>query len=185
MIWWYCFRLCCECGTLIEPNPSNMCVPCLRTKVDITEGIPKQATLQFCRNCDRYLQPPSEWMHAPLESRELLSLCLNKLKSLNRVKLVDAGFIWTEPHSKRLKVSKLFFEYKFLWQLWYKITLFFFSCISGETHGSRGGRWRSSVGASIRCRLHSCTSNVRRLSQDWGKGLLACYGELFLINIFI
>ena len=25
-------------------------------------------------------------------------------KAFNKVKLVDAGFIWTEPHSKRLKV---------------------------------------------------------------------------------
>jgi len=52
----------------------------------------------------RYLQPPSEWISCALESRELLSLCLKKLKGLNRVKLVDAGFVWTEPHSKRIKV---------------------------------------------------------------------------------
>lgn len=97
--------LCCECGVLIQPNPSNMCVACLRTRVDITEGIPKQATLHFCRGCERYLQPPVEWIHAALESRELLSLCLKKLKGLNRVKLIDAGFVWTEPHSKRLKVK--------------------------------------------------------------------------------
>lgn len=96
---------CCECGLPIEPNPANMCVGCLRTHVDITEGIPKQVTLQFCRDCERYLQPPSEWIHAALESKELLSLCLKKLKGMNRVKLVDAGFIWTEPHSKRLKVK--------------------------------------------------------------------------------
>lgn len=102
-MFWFC-RLCCECGTSIEPNPANMCVACLRSKVDITEGIPKQATLYFCRGCERYLQPPSEWVHCALESRELLSLCLKKLKGLNRVKLIDAGFIWTEPHSKRLKV---------------------------------------------------------------------------------
>ncbi|XP_033225369.1 60S ribosomal export protein NMD3 [Belonocnema kinseyi] len=97
--------LCCECGTQIEPNPANMCVACLRTQVDITEGIPKQANLHFCRNCERYLQPPSEWFHAALESRELLSLCLKKLRGLSRVKLIDAGFVWTEPHSKRLKVK--------------------------------------------------------------------------------
>ncbi|TGZ45674.1 60S ribosomal export protein NMD3 [Temnothorax longispinosus] len=96
---------CCECGVIIEPNPANMCVGCLRTHVDITEGIPKQVTLQFCKGCERYLQPPSEWIHAALESKELLTLCLKKLKGLNRVKLVDAGFIWTEPHSKRLKVK--------------------------------------------------------------------------------
>ena len=37
--------LCCECGTAIDPNPANLCVGCLRTQVDITEGIPKQVTL--------------------------------------------------------------------------------------------------------------------------------------------
>jgi nonsense-mediated mRNA decay protein 3 len=82
-----------------------MCVACLRTKVDITEGIPKQVTLQFCRGCERYHNPPSEWVHCVLESKELLSLCLKKLKGLSRVKLVDAGFVWTEPHSKRIKVK--------------------------------------------------------------------------------
>ncbi|KAB0802182.1 hypothetical protein PPYR_04368 [Photinus pyralis] len=97
--------LCCECGVPIEPNPANMCVACLRSHVDITEGIPKQATLQFCRGCERYFQPPSEWVSCSLESRELLSLCLKKLKGLNRVKLVDASFVWTEPHSKRIKVK--------------------------------------------------------------------------------
>lgn len=67
--------------------------------------IPKQATLQFCRSCERYLQPPSEWVQCSLESRELLALCLKKLKGLKELKLVDAGFIWTEPHSKRIKVK--------------------------------------------------------------------------------
>lgn len=97
--------LCCNCGIPIEPNPANMCIACLRSQVDITEGIPKQATLHFCRGCERYLQPPAEWVHCPLESRELLSLCLKKLKGLNHVKLVDASFVWTEPHSKRIKIK--------------------------------------------------------------------------------
>ena len=38
--------LCCECGTPIDPNPANLCVACLRTQVDITEGIPKQVSLR-------------------------------------------------------------------------------------------------------------------------------------------
>ncbi|NP_001135423.1 nonsense-mediated mRNA 3 [Nasonia vitripennis] len=97
--------LCCECATPIEPNPTNMCVGCVRTRVDITEGIPKSAVLYFCRNCERYLHPPGEWIKATLESRELLALCMRKLKGLNRVKLIDAGFLWTEPHSKRIKVK--------------------------------------------------------------------------------
>jgi len=97
--------LCCQCGTPIAPNPANMCVTCIRTHVDITEGIPKQGTIFFCRNCERYLQPPSQWIIAALESRELLSICLKKLKGLKTVRLVDAGFVWTEPHSKRIKLK--------------------------------------------------------------------------------
>ena len=38
--------LCCQCGTPIDPNPANLCVACLRTQVDITEGIPKQVIYQ-------------------------------------------------------------------------------------------------------------------------------------------
>lgn len=96
---------CCECGTPIEPNPANMCVPCLRARVDISEGIPKQGVLYFCKLCERYLQPPDTYVPAALESRELLAICLKKLKGLNKVRLVDAAFIWTEPHSRRIKVK--------------------------------------------------------------------------------
>ncbi|MGH0148638.1 UNVERIFIED_CONTAM: hypothetical protein FKN15_033802 [Acipenser sinensis] len=73
--------MCCECGTPIAPNPANMCVACLRTHVDITEGIPKQVSVHFCKQCERYLQPPATWMQCALESRELLTLCLKKLKA--------------------------------------------------------------------------------------------------------
>lgn len=97
--------LCCECAVVIEPNSANMCVQCIRNHVDITECIPKQCVLYFCRNCERYLQPPNEWIACALESRELLALCLKKLRAVKEVKLVDAGFIWTEPHSKRLKIK--------------------------------------------------------------------------------
>jgi len=97
--------LCCECGTPIDPNPANLCVACLRIKVDITEGIPKNVTIQFCRFCERYLQPPNQWIQAALESRELMALLLKRLKGLKDVKLIDASFLWTEPHSKRLKVK--------------------------------------------------------------------------------
>ena len=56
----YCFSidlfhsLCCQCGVLTTPNPSNMCVGCLRSQVDITEGIPKQSNLCFCKACERW-----------------------------------------------------------------------------------------------------------------------------------
>ncbi|KAK9846267.1 hypothetical protein WJX81_000414 [Elliptochloris bilobata] len=68
--------LCCLCGASITSNPSNI-----------------------------YLQPPKHWVRAELESKELLTFCIKRLKGLQKVKLVDAGFVWTEPHSRRLKVK--------------------------------------------------------------------------------
>lgn len=94
--------LCCLCGTPIQSNPSNMCINCIRSQVDITEGIPKVSSISYCRNCARYLQPPKNWVPAELESKELLTICIKRLKGLNKVKLVDAGFRWTEPHSRRI-----------------------------------------------------------------------------------
>jgi hypothetical protein len=44
-------------------------------------------------------------MRAELESKELLTFCVKKVKGLGKVKLIDAGFIWTEPHSRRLKLK--------------------------------------------------------------------------------
>lgn len=46
--------LCCECGIPISPNPANICVACLRSKVDISQGIPKQVSISFCKQCQRY-----------------------------------------------------------------------------------------------------------------------------------
>jgi NMD protein affecting ribosome stability and mRNA decay len=95
--------LCCLCGVAIAPNAANMCVNCLRTQVDLTDGIGKQVILHQCRGCLRYLRPP--WVACELESKELLAICLKKIPGLGKVKLVDAGFIWTEPHSKRIRMK--------------------------------------------------------------------------------
>jgi len=95
---------CCMCAVMIQPNPANMCANCLQNQVDVTEGIQKQVTIFHCRSCERYLRNP-QWIQADLESRELLALCLKKIGGLNRVKLTDASWIWTEPHSKRLKIK--------------------------------------------------------------------------------
>ncbi|KAI3659758.1 hypothetical protein MP638_000887 [Amoeboaphelidium occidentale] len=97
--------LCCQCGTPIPPNPANTCVNCIRAQVDITAEIPKQINVNWCKNCDRYLQPPNTWMSCQLESRELLALLLKKLKGLSQVRLIDASFLWTEPHSRRIRVK--------------------------------------------------------------------------------
>ena len=97
--------LCCLCGISIENNPTNMCANCIRTHVNITEEFPRELTLSHCRTCDRYLHPPSFWSKAPFESKEMMELCLKRIKGLHKVKLVDVAFVWTEPHSRRVKLN--------------------------------------------------------------------------------
>lgn len=95
--------LCCMCGVSIPHNPANMCANCVKNKVDISAGITKEAIIFFCRGCGRYQRPP--YVHCNWESSELLALCLKKIRGLNKVKLVDASFIYTEEHSRRIKVK--------------------------------------------------------------------------------
>ena len=94
-----------------------MCANCIRTRVDITEGIPKQCPMQNCRACGRWLNPPKQWVACQPESKELLTICLKRIKGLNKVKLIDASFVWTEAHSKRLKVGLQASHRKFSWAL--------------------------------------------------------------------
>ena len=49
------------------------------------------------------MKPP--WIKCAPESSELLSLCLSKVRGLHKSKMVDASFIWTESHCKRIKIK--------------------------------------------------------------------------------
>ncbi|KAL2354458.1 nonsense-mediated mRNA decay protein 3 [Cryomyces antarcticus] len=99
--------LCCNCGAPINGTQAAgaLCYDCIKLTVDISEGIQREATLLMCRDCDRWLSPPNQWLVAQPESRELLALCLRKLRGLSKVRIIDASFIWTEPHSRRIKVK--------------------------------------------------------------------------------
>ncbi len=99
--------LCCNCGAPIDGTTAAgaLCYDCIKLTVDVSEGIQREAVLHCCRDCERWLQPPAHWIAAALESRELLALCLRKLRGLNKVRIIDASFLWTEPHSKRIKVK--------------------------------------------------------------------------------
>lgn len=94
---------CCMCGILIEPNPNNMCIDCFRRQLDAKEGVPEQLEITYCRDCGRYQENITRWINADLESPELLQLCLKKFPQ--SLKIRDAKFLWTEPHSKRLRVQ--------------------------------------------------------------------------------
>ncbi|EOD52973.1 putative nonsense-mediated mrna decay protein 3 protein [Neofusicoccum parvum UCRNP2] len=99
--------LCCNCGAPIDGTTAAgaLCYDCIKLTVDISEGIQREAVLHSCRDCDRWMSPPNQWLVAQPESRELLALCLRKLRGLNKVRIIDASFIWTEPHSRRVKVK--------------------------------------------------------------------------------
>lgn len=99
--------LCYNCGAAIDGTQSAgaLCYDCVKLTVDATSGIQREGTLHQCRDCDRWLMPPNSWVIAPLESRELLALCLKKLRGLNKVRIIDASFIWTEPHSRRIRLQ--------------------------------------------------------------------------------
>eukprot|EP00903_Cladosiphon_okamuranus_P022089 g20312.t1 len=97
--------LCCLCGRSIQPNGANMCGACLKEQVDVTEGIPKKGLVVIqCRRCLKWLTKNEHWSTFELESAPFLALVLKKIPGLAKQDLVDAKWIWTEPHSKRLKV---------------------------------------------------------------------------------
>ncbi|PRQ45029.1 hypothetical protein RchiOBHm_Chr3g0485701 [Rosa chinensis] len=95
--------LCCKCGIHMAPNAANMCVKfvnegisyppvhtSLSPEVDITEGLQEHVTIVHCPECDTYFQPLRTWIKAQLESKELLTFCVKRLKNLNKITLVHA-----------------------------------------------------------------------------------------------
>lgn len=93
--------LCCECAVPIPPNAVNMCVNCLQSHHDIGSGVAKQVQQNTCRGCERFERRDGTWAEVEPESKELLALLLRKPRGLGNVRLVDAAFIWTEPHCRR------------------------------------------------------------------------------------
>jgi nonsense-mediated mRNA decay protein 3 len=88
----------------MDATPSGMCETCFKNSVDISEGITKQGLIHYCRTCDRYQK--TGWVRCQMESSDMMTLCLGKIKGLNKsVKILDSSFVWTEPHSKRIKVK--------------------------------------------------------------------------------
>ncbi|KAJ5894699.1 nonsense-mediated mRNA decay protein 3 [Penicillium taxi] len=99
--------LCCNCGAPIDGTTSAgaLCQDCVRLTVDVSQGIQREAVLHTCKDCERWLLPPQSWVVANPESKELLAICLRRLRGLTKVRIIDASFIWTEPHSRRVKVK--------------------------------------------------------------------------------
>lgn len=80
-----------------------MCSTCANSLINITDSITTQALISFCKTCGRYSRPP--WVRLKPESNEMMSFLLSKVKGLKGLKLIDSNFIWTEPHSKKIKIK--------------------------------------------------------------------------------
>jgi nonsense-mediated mRNA decay protein 3 len=97
---------------MILPNAANQCPTCLAQEFNLTERLQrgpagqKHIVIHQCRNCRRFARTPTRYEFAEHESPELLSICLKHIPALNQhdLQLVDASWIWTEPHCMRLKV---------------------------------------------------------------------------------
>ena len=87
----------------MDANSEGICEACAKKNIDITVGITKTASLTYCRTCDRFKRPP--WIKVERESQDMMNLCLSKIKGLNKVQVIDSSFVWTEPHSKEIKVK--------------------------------------------------------------------------------
>lgn len=96
---------CCICGVPIQPNPSNMCLACLRENAQIANDVPQSCSVIYCKSCGRYQTGPTHWKHAELESPQLMEICMKKVTGLKDKRVVDAKFLYTEPHSRRFRVS--------------------------------------------------------------------------------
>ena len=96
--------VCCLCSAVIDANPSGICEVCAKKNIDIVSNLPKEFTLIYCKKCDRFNRPP--WVKIERESPEMMSYCLSKLKNFNhKIKIIDSSFIYTEPHSKVIKLK--------------------------------------------------------------------------------
>lgn len=81
-----------------------MCPRCLAQQVNIVDGLEANGDLIVCQECGRS-HFHQRWLTLEPESPEFLTLCVKKIKGIGKkLKLIDAKFVWTEPHSKRIKV---------------------------------------------------------------------------------
>ena len=96
--------VCCLCSAVIDANPRGTCEACLKKSLNIKTCIPTEFELVYCKECHRFLRPP--YVKIERESADMMKLCLSRIKSYDKkVKIIDSNFIYTEPHSKIIKIK--------------------------------------------------------------------------------
>lgn len=101
---------------MILPNAANQCGTCLAQEFDLKGTLQRGPggahgiVVHQCRQCRKFERVAGRpYEHLEPESPELLALCLKHIPALAssatpKMHLVDAIWVWTEPHSLRLKV---------------------------------------------------------------------------------
>ena len=96
--------VCCLCSAVIDANLRGTCEACLKKSLNIKTCIPTEFELQYCKGCQRFLRPP--YVKIERDSADMMKLCLSRIKSYDKkVKIIDSNFIYTEPHSKVIKIK--------------------------------------------------------------------------------
>lgn len=105
---------CCLCGVSILPNAANQCSACLAQQFNLKELLQKggdRIDIYQCRQCRKFARTETVFEDCGPESPQLLSICLKHIPGFVQTKstsaklhIVDAIWVWTEPHSMRLKV---------------------------------------------------------------------------------
>lgn len=66
----------------------------------------RQLEVVQCGKCSRWHVRQDRWMFFEVESPELLAMLMRKVSGiLTATKILDASWIWTEPHSRRIKIN--------------------------------------------------------------------------------
>ena len=81
-------------------------VVCLQRESSLRNEKEDPNELIQCKGCNRWCSHIGKdtWVHHELESAGLLGLCVKKLGAISKARILDAAWIWTEPHSRRLKL---------------------------------------------------------------------------------
>lgn len=95
--------LCPLCGLKFTPDSSNICPSCTLSSIDNENMLYPGEEQLYCTYCQRYERPP--WINCDRESPELLAILVKKVKGLGKSEVKEAKFVWTEPHSKRIRIK--------------------------------------------------------------------------------
>jgi nonsense-mediated mRNA decay protein 3 len=112
---------CCLCGAMILPNAANQCPSCLAQNFDLKSMVQGNKVgdpiiVHQCRQCRKFntRSDTDHYQYCEPESPQLLTICLKHVPILNKkghsnqtynkIHIVDTSWIWTEPHSMRLKL---------------------------------------------------------------------------------